>query len=167
MNTSMIESGLVQHHHPARDRVAVFATDIYTRMRRLQTIRSLGIEPRPYSRMQDLIDALHAGRHFKMVLAVIEGSAALALRKAEVLRYRSPPSAPFVFLWAPPTTGTSRMPSSFAEELGFLSWPLTELELRSRIAQLIDGSDATQLASIDLQPKTWTNAFSDPRVAPA
>ena len=86
---------------PALERVAVLAADTYVRMRRMQTIRAVGMDPRPFSRTEDLLLALKTGRRFSMVLATLHGEIDDVLRVAAMLRDAAPPPAADAVLAGP------------------------------------------------------------------
>ena len=120
----------------SKDRVAVFATDAYTRMRRLQTVRALGMDPRPYSRLSDLLLALGIGRRFKLIVAVLDGTAAEALDHAAALRAAAAPGTPILLLRADePDDADVSAQRALAND--FLLAPFSEEELRRRMTELL------------------------------
>jgi DNA-binding response OmpR family regulator len=119
-----------------KGRVAVFAGDTYTRMRRLQTVRALGLDPRPYSRLLDLLLALGIGRRFQLIVAVLDGSAAEALDNAAALRAAAAPGTPILLLRASESDDAD-VSAQRALSHDFLLAPFSEEELRQRMSELL------------------------------
>lgn len=122
------------------ERVAVLAADTYMRMRRMQTVRAIGMDPRPFSRTEDLLLALKIGRRFSLVLATLHGEADDVMRATAMLRDAAPSAVPMLFLRDHEDADVRDVATTDAPAIELLARPFTEKELRARIAALATGA---------------------------